>query len=127
MKLIFLSEMQRIWKYIVVGIATTSVLYMLYLILVYTKVPPVLSSTICYAIGVALSYIFNRRWTFNSKSMHQKDLPRFLFAYGVGFAVTILTILTSIEHVGPEVAQIIAIALTPIAIFITLRFIKFGN
>jgi putative flippase GtrA len=114
-------------KYGIVGIGTNVINYIIFLGMIWANIEPVLASGLCYVLGVTMSYYFNRRWTFQSKSSHRQDILRFLFAYGTGFILTIVSmnILTVLLH--PEIAQILTICIIAVCIYIALHCLKFGE
>lgn len=126
MKSIF-AEARRFSRYGIVGLATNLSLYLVFLLLLGLGVSPVMSAGLCYALGVAMSYLLNRRWTFGSNDSHGRDLPKFLLAYGVGFASTLLTISLLLFWLPAELAQILNIGITAVVIYTCLRLLRFGE
>lgn len=120
------NEVRRFSRYGAVGLATNLSLYMIFILLVRVGVPPVLSAGLCYGLGVAMSYLLNRKWTFASNDGHSRDLPKFMLAYGVGLVSTLLTISLLLRWLPPELAQIINIGMTAIVIYTCLRLLRFG-
>lgn len=121
------DEINRISRYGIVGIATNLSLYLLFLALLHLGLTPILAAGTCYCFGVALSYQLNRLWTFSSADSHRRDLPKFLLAYGIGLASSLLTITWLIDWLPPELAQILNIGITAIVIYGSLRALSFGQ
>lgn len=121
------DEINRISRYGIVGIATNLSLYLLFLALLHLGLTPILAAGTCYCFGVALSYQLNRLWTFSSADSHRRDLPKFLLAYGMGLASSLLTITWLIDWLPPELAQILNIGITAIVIYSSLRALSFGQ
>ncbi|MFV0359657.1 GtrA family protein [Tropicimonas sp.] len=121
------SGLGRLGRYGAVGILTNVTLYLLFLLLVRLGLPPVPVSGLCYLLGVTMSYLLNRRWTFVSQASHRQDLPRFLAAYGVGLAVTLLSMTVLLIWTGPALAQFLTIGISAAAIYATLHVLKFGQ
>lgn len=114
-------------RYGIVGLVTNALLYGLFVVLIRLGLSAVLSAAVCYALGVTLSYVLNRRWSFASAASHRHDLPRFLFAYGIGFLATMIFIAVLTHVLAPEVAQALNIGLTAITIYLSLRLLRFGQ
>lgn len=114
-------------RYGIVGIGSNLLVYCIFLAFIWTGVPAVSAAAICYGIGLAVSYVFNRRWSFESTASHGSDLVRFLIAYGLGFVATLLFITVLTVFLGPETAQILNIGLTALVIYTCLRVSDFGN
>ena len=88
---------------------------------------PVAAAGICYVLGVAMSYLLNRRWTFASTDSHWRDIAKFLCAYGLGLVSTMLTLSLLLRVLPPASAQILNIAITAIVIYGCLRMLRFGS
>ncbi len=120
------QEAKRFSKYGTVGLFSNFCLYGLFLILIQFGISPVLASGISYVIGVALSYLLNRQWTYQSKNSHARDLPKFLVAYGVGFVTALVMIAWLIRWFSPAFAQIINMIVVAVVIYTLLNLFKFG-
>lgn len=114
-------------RYGIVGLVTNALLYGLFVVLIRLGLSAVLSAAVCYAFGITLSYLLNRRWSFESRASHRQDLPRFLLSHGVGFGATMVFISVLTRWLAPEIAQILNIGLTAITIYLSLRLFRFGQ
>lgn len=121
------NEFQRLYRYGVVGITTNVTLYLLFILFLRLGFTPTVAAGLCYGLGVVMSYLLNRRWTFSSTDSHRRDLPKFFLAYGVGLISTLFTITLLIRWFPPELAQIFNIALTALVIYASLRIFRFGR
>ena len=121
------AELSRLLRYGFVGLATNGALYLVFIALLRLGVGPTVAAGLCYALGVALSYLLNRRWTFASDASHGRDLPRFLLAYGIGLVSTMATITLLLRWLRPELAQLLNIAITALVIYASLRLARFGQ
>ena len=121
------GNLARLGRFGVVGAGTNLSLYLLFLLLIWVEVKPVLSSALCYVLGVAMSYLLNRRWTFESNSTHRRDLPRFALAYVVGLFVTVVSMLLLVTPLGPPIAQVVTIGVTALTIYGVLHMLRFGQ
>ncbi len=120
-------EIKHLTRYGVVGAFTNGSIYLLFLVMIWTGLYPVVASGLCYGLGVALSYFLNRRWTFNSQSAHRQDLPRFILAYGIGLLVTLVSMWGLIQVMIPELAQLVTVVVAAMSIYTSLRLLKFGQ
>jgi len=121
------TGIQRFSRYAIVGVGSNVTLYLLFLLLVWGGLAPVLVSGMVYILGVTLSYIFNRMWTFSSERDHSHDLPRFLGAYGVGLVVTLISMWILVDPLGPAIAQLVTIFITAVSIYAMLNLLRFGR
>lgn len=121
------SETGRLLRYGLVGLLTNGSIYLLFLALIWAGLHPVLASGLCYGLGVTLSYLLNRRWTFDSQGQHRQDLPRFILAYGIGLLVTLVSMWGLIQIMAPEFAQLVTAGITAGSIYTSLRVLRFGQ
>ena len=71
-------------RFILVGLASNLLLYLLYLVLTMRGIEPKIAMTFLYALGVAQTFFFNRRWTFSHNGVFRESLRRYLIVYGTG-------------------------------------------
>lgn len=121
------AEFRRLARYGLVGLGSNLSLYLLFILFLRLGLAPTLSAGLCYVLGVALSYLLNRRWTFASNDSHFRDLPKFLLAYGIGLGYTVAMLLFLMLWLPPEIAQIINIGMTALVIYASLRVMRFGE
>ncbi len=118
---------KSLYRYGLVGVASNLAVYSVFVALIWSAVPPVWAAAICYALGLSISYLVNRRWSFESTVSHRSDLLRFLLAYGAGLIATLVFISVLTLFLRPEIAQVINIGLTAVMIYIGLRVLRFGQ
>lgn len=114
-------------RYTIAGLTTNTVNYLTFLLLLWMQVPPVRAAVLCYALGVILSYLAQRYWTFKSQSSHGRDVPRFIAAYAVGLAVTVVSMILLLRVVSPAWAELFTIGITALAIYGCLLAFGFGR
>lgn len=114
-------------RYGVVGIATNLSVYLLFLLLIRLGLDAVVASALCYCLGVLLSYLLNRTWTFESTAKHRSDAPRFLLAYGGGLILNIILMWILVDPLGAALAQLVSIVLVAGTIFAMLSVLRFGK
>lgn len=115
------------YRYALVGVVSNLAVYCVFVVLIWSAVPPVWAAAICYALGLSISYLANRRWSFESTASHRSDLVRFLLAYGAGLIATLVFISVLTLYLRPEIAQVINIGLTAMVIYGCLRLSGFGD
>ena len=119
--------LRRFSRFGVVGVLQNASVYLLFLAMIGLGVAPLFASGFCYVLGVTISYLLNRRWTFASQSTHTRDLPRFLAAYGGGLAVTLISMSLLIPLLGPALAQLVTIGIAAVSIYAFLCLLRFGH
>lgn len=118
---------KSLYRYGLVGVGSNLVVYGVFLALIWGEISPVCAAAICYALGLAISYFLNRRWSFESTAGHRSDAWRFLLAYSIGLVATLVFIFTLTFLLRPEIAQVLNIGLTAMVIYIALRLLRFGQ
>ncbi|MFG5384828.1 GtrA family protein [Yoonia sp. R2-816] len=121
------EQVARFGRYGVVGIASNLFCFLVFLGLIAIDIWPVLASGMVYILGLTISYIANRSWSFRSTSDHRQDLPRFLVSYGIGLVFSMASMWVLIMWLHPAVAQIITTVLAAIVIYSCLTVFKFGQ
>ena len=110
------------------GLANTAVGYAVILVLHYgLGFGPMLANVGGYAIGAALSYGLNRRFTFASDRPHGQALPRFGIAMMSCFALNlaVLKVGMSVLALPVALAQALAMASFTISFYLASRFLVF--
>jgi putative flippase GtrA len=60
----------------------------------------VLANIIGYAVGLAVSFLLNKRWTFRYRGHRLLSLLRFLTVFAVSYIANLITALSFIEIIG---------------------------
>lgn len=111
-----------------VGLANTAVGYAVILLLHFgVGVGPVLANVVGYAVGAALSYGLNRRFTFGSDRAHDQAVPRFGMAMLSCFALNlaVLEVGVSVLALPVALAQALAMGSFTASFYLTSRFLVF--
>lgn len=102
----------RFTKFVLVGGVATSIQYLLLFILVHWNgVNPVLASSLGFVVSAFANYLLNYYYTFRSKHQHGTALFKFMTIAGIGLILnsTIMQVLT-VEGLHYLIAQAIATA-----------------
>jgi putative flippase GtrA len=121
------AQRRQLVRFGIVGLGSNLALYLVFVLLLNFAIQPLWAAAVCYGLGICASYIFNRAWAFESRDMHSEDLPKFLFAHGVGACSTLVVLNALLTFLRPEVAQLINIAVTAIVNYATLLVLGFGG
>jgi putative flippase GtrA len=87
-------------RYGVVGLASNLIGYCLYLALTFWGIGPKTAMSILYGVGVAQTFVFNKRWTFKNKADKAPTLLRYCIAYGLGYLMNIVALLLLVDYLG---------------------------
>lgn len=120
----------RVMRYGMVGICAASTHFiMAYLVRHYGHVDPTLSNFAGFISGAVISYLGSYYFTFKSTEGHKRSLPRFALVWLIGIAINVglFKILLTRFGVPFELNVLIAIAVTPVAQYLMLRFWAFKD
>lgn len=120
----FLGQMARFG---VVGAILNLLLYGIYLAATGLGAPPMAAMTGVYALGVAQTFVFQKRWVFAGKTS-RPTFWRYALAYAGGYALNwvLLAVFASalgLPHQAVEAAALLAVAGY---LFVTLRLWVFA-
>lgn len=114
-------------RYGVSGIVINGVLYGVYLVLTAFGLAPWISATICFAIGIPISYATHRRYSF--QNARNSNLRRILFtvAYIAAYFLQIggLMALIRFGSIPHQVAQIIMTVIVALWLFLVQKLLVF--
>jgi putative flippase GtrA len=98
-------------RFLVTGVFNTAVgLGVIWFCWRVIGLPPVVANAIGYCVGLCVSFLINRTWTFRSDRSTKSALPRFLAVFVVSYLANLATLLllTDVFHVRVEWATLAA-------------------
>jgi len=111
-------------RYGLVGLASNGVLYVAYLVLTAVGLEAKLTMTLLYAIGVAQTFFFNKRWSFRHGGLHGPAFMRYCVAYGFGYMVNLIALLILADSLGypHQIVQGVLVLLLAVMLFLLQKF-----
>ncbi len=118
------STFEQAWRYAAVGIGSNIALYAAYLLLTHWGLASKLAMTALYWLAVALTFVFNKRWSFGSGGPPKVQFRRYLLAYALGYAVNLSALFLLVDVFGQphQVAQGILILAIAALLFLLQKF-----
>jgi putative flippase GtrA len=84
-----------------VGLVNTGVgLLAIYAVLYFAGTGPMVANTVGYAIGLALSFLLNRVWTFEHRGTVGRVLPRYLLVATIAFVCNLAVVFIGTHYLG---------------------------
>ncbi len=83
---------RQLFRYGVVGVGVNLLLYAGYLTVTAMGVGHKTGMTIFYVVGVALSFIFNRNWSFGHRGHVPSAFFRYLATYAAGYVLNFVAL-----------------------------------
>jgi len=113
-------------RYGIVGLVNNSLLYLGYLLIVYSGRGEKLSMTLMYLTGVAIGYIANYRWTFSQKK-NRGAVIRYVQMHITGYLINFILLYIFVDslHYPHEIIQILAIIAVAFFGFFTCKYFVF--
>ncbi len=107
-------------KFAVVGIGSNITLYCLYLLFTYLGITPKYAMTFLYILGVAQTFLFNKRWTFKYVKNGRGVLSRYLYVYIFGYILNLSILYIMVDQHGfpHQIVQGFAIILVSCTLFL---------
>lgn len=115
-------------KFIIVGVLNTIVGFITYAVYIQFIHNNYLQALIfSHIVGVAHSYLWNNKWTFQQKKYNARSAMKFMSVYVVTFFVNLflLAILVDTIEMNKLVAQAIALFLTTLVSFFGHKYWSF--
>lgn len=114
----------QMWRYAIVGTATNLAFYLIYLAITAFGLDHKVSMSLVYALGIALSFAFNRSWTFGHDGRISSAAARYFIAYLAGYLVNLILLYVFVDRMGFAHQWIQAILIFVVAglIFLTQKF-----
>ena len=114
-------------RYLIVGAGTNSALLAIYAGVTFFGVNEIAASSAVYAIGIVVTYILNKGWSFRDQSAHHTAFIKYIVAYGAGYVVQIAVLSGLAFQLGlPHfIAQLVAMIAAAVSIFFLLKLFVF--
>lgn len=117
-------------KFCLIGLESTVLNYLVFLILFYYfSINYLFSAGAGFVSGVFVGFIFNKLYTFRSKDSTSKTIPLYFLVYLFSLVVTILGLKFLVESLGikPLIGTAILIVITTIINFFGTKVLVFKN
>ncbi|WP_136417632.1 GtrA family protein [Herbaspirillum sp. ST 5-3] len=93
--------MGQFFRYIIVGVANSMVGYgVIFGCMYLLGLSPEASNVAGYAVGLVVSYVLNRTYTFNSKQSRRAEFMRFLVVFAIAYGLNFVALLILIHQLG---------------------------
>ncbi|MET0777247.1 MAG: GtrA family protein [Pseudomonas mandelii] len=114
-------------RYGVIGLTTNLLGYFVYLLITYSGGTPKITMSVLYALGTAIGFISNRKWTFSHDGNWMSAGARYIFAHGLGYALNLSILIIMVDHFGypHQWVQVFSIFAVAGFIFLMSKFFVF--
>ena len=87
-------------RYVVVGLASNAVIYVVYLVLTQLGMGPKLAMSLLYCMGVLQTFVFNKKWSFRFEGAATPALVRYATVYAVGYVINFFALTLLVDQMG---------------------------
>lgn len=116
-------------RYGIVGVLSNAVGYLLYLLITAAGLEHKLAMTLLYAVGVAQTFFFNKRWSFRHGGAYGSAFVRYCLSYALGYMINLLALVVFVDwldHPHQIVQGIVVLALA-VMLFLLQKFWVFHS
>ena len=111
-------------RYSLVGLGSNLVLYLAYLLLTYIGMGPKSAMTLLYALGVAQTFLFNRKWSFGHEGGLHSAFTRHVASYAFGYILNLAVLWIAVDQMGlpHQIVQGVMILTLAVMLFLLQKF-----
>lgn len=91
------STLSQALRYGLVGLSSNIILYLLYLLITTAGVGHKSAMTLLFAIGIILTFILNKRWTFTYHGYLQPAFIKYVAAYSLAYLLNLAALLVFVD------------------------------
>lgn len=115
-------------RFSAVGVINTVIgLAAIYAAMFFFQARPGTANAIGYSIGIAISFLLNRAWTFRSKGHVVVVLPKYLLVAAISYLLNLTAVVTSTSFfsANPYLAQLLGVGIYTAWMFFGCRWFVF--
>lgn len=122
--MIDMSITWQLIRYTFIGLLSNMVLYLAYLSLTALGMETKLAMSVLYAVGVAQTFILNKRWTFRYGGAHRSAFVRYCISYALGYFINLLVLYVLVDclHYPHQIVQGMMIFWLAAMLFLLQKF-----
>lgn len=119
----------KVVRFGALGVANNLLAYGIFAVMTLAGVPAIAAASLTYVLGMVVSYLGNRSFTFAHAGSARRSLMRFLIVNAVGYGINVAILAVFVEHLGfdPLIVQFAAIVVVAGFIFVSMRYWVFAD
>lgn len=114
-------------RYATVGISSNGILLGIYAGLIHVEVHYRIAATCTFFLGLAITFVFNRNWTFANTNPLKGSIARYAGAYATAYVLNIALLAALVDGLGANrvVGQGVCIVVVGVTLFLLQRYFVF--
>jgi putative flippase GtrA len=118
---------KQLVRYALVGVASNTAGYLVYLLITYLGIPPKTAMSLLYAVAATASFFGNRSITFAYKGGVLGSSIRYFITHVVGYSMNLAILVIFVDLLGypHQFVQAIAIFVVAAFLFVAFKFFVF--
>ena len=123
------ETLHQLIKYGVVGVSANLMGYFLFLAITHFGMPHKLAMTALYCVGVAISYLGNKSWTFEHKNNYRSTPLKFMLAHSIGYCINLSMLFVGVDYMEYpyQLVQFVAIFVVAAYLFVMFKLFVFDQ
>ena len=121
----------QFYKFIVVGVGSTLVNYLIfYTLLEFLKINYLISSAFGFLFGMMIGYFLNRKWTFQMETKTTNaEIIKYFFVYAFSLILSLIFLKITVDafKINTKIANFFALILTTFTNFIGIKMTVFKD
>lgn len=117
-------------RFVLVGALNTTIgILAIYSVLYLFKTTPVIANAIGFTIGLVVSFVLNRNWTFADTTSIAKTLPRYLMITIASYTLNLLVVVIGMRNfgIGPYLIQLFGVVVYSVSMFLGFKWFVFKS
>jgi putative flippase GtrA len=112
----------QLFRYVIVGISSNGVGYLLYLLVTSLGVGPKITMSCLYFTGAVIGFFANRHITFSHQGRITSSLARYSIVHVVGYVLNFMLLFLFVDELGFPHQSVQAVAIFIVALFLFFMF-----
>lgn len=111
----------------IVGVLSNLAGYLVYLLVTSLGVGPKLAVSLLYPLGMILSFVGQKSWTFNARGGSGKSGLKFILVYALGYVLNFAILVVFVDNLGfaHQLVQAVAVIVVAGFLFIAMKLFVF--
>lgn len=123
-----LPSRTQLFRYLMVGMGSNVVLYLCYIALTEMGAGHKTAMTLLYAVGVAQTFYFNKKWSFKHDGPARRAFVRYALAYVAGYILNLGMLWLGVDwlQLPHQAVQAVAIVVVALSLFLMHKYWVFA-